>query len=134
MILAMRRSRSRAVLVLLLAMLHLGAGVLSALAPCCDDTVHAAGETKMDCCLKGGPNHVCPFMSKAAKKRAAQTGRMTATCANGHDQGVPTMGFPGLVQDTAFVLIPELLASTIEDTVETAISVVARAPSPPPKV
>jgi hypothetical protein len=133
MIAAMRLSRRRAVLVLLLALLHLGTGVLSALAPCCDDVVHASGETKMDCCLKGGPNHVCPFMSKAAKKRAAQTGRMAATCASGHDQGVPTMGFAGLVQDDAFVVIPELRVTALERSTETAISVIARAPSPPPK-
>jgi hypothetical protein len=133
MIAVMRLSRRRAVLVLLLAMLHLGAGVLQALAPCCDDEVHAAGGTKMDCCLKGGPNHVCPFMSKAAKKRVAQTGRMSATCASGHDQGVPTMGFAGLVQDEAFVLMPALLSTATERRTEIALSVITRAPSPPPK-
>ena len=43
------------------------------------------------------------------------------------------MGLAGLVQDEASVLIPELLATPIEGLTETALSVVARAPSPPPK-
>jgi hypothetical protein len=43
------------------------------------------------------------------------------------------MGFAGLVQDEAFVLMPQLVATTMAGVVETAASFIASAPSPPPR-
>src|SRR5688572_23185083 len=95
MIASMRAWRSRAALVLLLAVWHVGAGVVLAIGACCEMETHAAsGQPLMECCLKGGPNHVCPFMS--ASRRSKAPGKINVYCPFGHDTGVPVTGFAAM--------------------------------------
>ena len=129
----MRLSRARAAVVLLLAVLHVGGGVVSALALCCEDAVHSANGPMMECCLKGGPNHICPFMSKGARKKIPNGGRLNAGCGSGHDQGVPVIGFAGLPQDLASAAMPETIAVVHDRVAENAIARVSYPPTPPPK-
>ncbi len=126
----MRLSRFRA-LVLLLAVLHLGSGVVSAFGACCDKDVHDGKERMMECCLKGGPNHICPFMSRS--KRSKAPGKVDAACPMGHDDGVPVTGFASGTLEPVSVAPLETVsvrAATIE---ETAIVRSAHPPNPPPK-
>jgi hypothetical protein len=127
----MRLSRSRAVVVLLLAVLHVGSGVVSALGACCNMNVHQGGEPLMDCCLKGGPNHICPFMSKA--KRSKAPGHLKASCPTGHDDGVPVTGFISVPQDVVAGAAPDMITASLEAIEERAIARVAYPPTPPPK-
>ena len=127
----MRLSRSRAGVVLLLAILHVSSGVVSALGACCNMDVHQGGPRLMECCLKGGPNHICPFMSKS--KRSKAPGRMLASCPLGHDDGVPVTGFVGVARDLIAVVAPVATASTLPTLVESAVARVEHPPTPPPK-
>jgi hypothetical protein len=126
----MRLSRFRTV-VLLLAVLHVGSGVVSAFAACCDKDVHQGKERLMECCLKGGPNHICPFMSKS--KRSKAPGRVNAACPMGHDDGVPVTGFASAPLDSVAVASPEVVTARWEAIEESAIVRFAYPPNPPPK-
>ena len=130
MIGTMRISRFRA-LVLLLAVLHLGSGVVSAFGACCDKDVHQGKERMMECCLKGGPNHICPFMAKS--KRAKAPGRVNAACPMGHDDGVPVTGFASAPLEPVAVASPEAVSVRAAMVEESAIVRSAHPPNPPPK-
>ena len=132
MIASMRTWRSRAAVVLTLAVLHVGAGVVSALAPCCNRDVHAGSrQQRMDCCLKGGPNHICPFMS--ASRRSKAPGKINVYCPMGHDTGMPVAGF-GAMPETAVSLVrTTIVAQTQAMASGDVIRRVIHPPTPPPK-
>jgi hypothetical protein len=150
----MRSVAIRRAIVFLFVALHLGTGALATARFCCEH------EAMLECCRKGGPNHVCPF-----KARLAQTGvnhhgahgshdtaalgdaqeaahdsegalprtRFQASCGAGHDAGVPVLGFPGLPQARASLLMP-LFETTW--ALQRPVSAIARTippPLPPPK-
>jgi hypothetical protein len=131
MIGAMRLSRSRAGVVLLLAILHVSSGVVSALGACCNMDVHQGSPRLMECCLKGGPNHICPFMSKS--KRSKAPGKVNATCPAGHDDGVPVTGFGGVPPALVAVASPDPIATSIDAIEENAVARSAYPPTPPPR-
>ena len=116
---------------LLLAILHVSSGVVSALGACCNMDVHQGGQRLMECCLKGGPNHICPFMSKS--KRSKAPGRVNASCPLGHDDGVPVTGFGGVPPGLVAVASPEPIATAIEAIEENAVLRAAYPPTPPPR-
>jgi hypothetical protein len=127
----MRLSRRRAVVVLLLAVLHVGSGVVSAFGACCNMDVHQGGERLMECCLKGGPNHICPFMSKS--KRSKAPGHLKASCPLGHDDGVPVTGFVSVPPPLVGVAAPDITTALLDAIEERAVVRVAYPPTPPPK-
>jgi len=127
----MRLTRARSAFVVLLAVLHLGGGVLAAFAPCCDDM--AASGALMECCLNGGPDHVCPHMARRASESSSSSDRVAASCAAGHDDGVPVMGFGGLPPDEATVVLPERVATPIAAFEGSALVRLVHPPSPPPR-
>jgi hypothetical protein len=131
MIRSMRLSRTRALVVLLLAVLHVGSGVVSAVGACCNMDVHHGSERLMDCCLKGGPNHICPFMSK--NKRSKAPGHLKVACPMGHDDGVPVTGFISVPQDMVTAAAPDMMSAAPDAIDERTIVRVAYPPTPPPK-
>ena len=133
MIDSMRLSRSRALVVLFLAILHVGAGLVSVTGACCESDVHASGERMMECCLKGGPNHICPYMSKKARSSKTSPGKVDATCAAGHDQGVPIFGFAALPRAPQALATPAGGASQPVALAERTIVRILYPPTPPPK-
>jgi hypothetical protein len=129
----MRLSRARASIVLLLALLHVATGVVSALALCCEKDAHAASETTMECCLKGGPHHMCPFMSKSARKKIPNGGRMSAGCASSDHLGLPVLGFAGVLQHDASIMMQKPSAGSFAAIADPAILRAIHPPTPPPK-
>ncbi len=85
----------------------------------------------MECCLKGGPNHICPFMSKS--KRSKAPGSVNATCPAGHDDGVPVTGFGGVPPALVAVASPDPIATSIDAIEENAVARSAYPPTPPPR-
>ena len=116
---------------LLLAVLHVGSGVVSAFGACCNLEVHSGRAQLMECCLKGGPNHICPFMSKS--KRSNAPGHLKSSCPLGHDDGVPVTGFVSVPQDMVTTGTPDMIAASLDAIEERAIVRVAYPPTPPPK-
>ena len=124
-------SRSRAAVVLMLAVLHVGAGIVSAIGACCEMESHTvAGEPLMECCLKGGPNHICPFMSKSRRSKAPA--KINVYCPAGHDAGVPVTGFAAMAEATT-VSRAAVAAPATPDTADRVILRVLYPPTPPPK-
>jgi hypothetical protein len=125
--------RSRAVVVLLLAVLHVGSGVVSALGACCaSEAAHGGSPRLMDCCLKGGPNHICPYMSKSRRSKAP--GKIDVYCPMGHDAGAPVTGFMAMPEPEVTLnhLLPAAAAAVESD--ERAAFRTLYPPTPPPKV
>lgn len=160
MIAGMRLSRVRAAAVLLLAVLHVGAGVVSALALCCADSVHAPKTPMMECHEMGVPGHVCPFMPHGAPDAhaahgapdahaahgapdahaahgshgtAPAGGRLMAGCPAGHDQGVPVIGFTFPPPAAAPAPRPEVIAVNRDTAAEAVIVRGGYPTTPPPK-
>ena len=130
----MRLSRARVSIVLLLALLHVATGVVSALALCCEKDAHAASETTMECtCPEGGPHHMCPLMSKGARKKIPDGGRMSAGCALSDHLGIPVLGFAGVLQHDASVVMQKPIARSFAAVADPAILRAIHPPTPPPK-
>ena len=85
----------------------------------------------MECCLKGGPNHICPFMSKTRRSKAP--GHLKTACPTGHDDGVPVTGFISVPQEVVTAVAPDMRSAALEAIEGRAIGRVAYPPSPPPK-
>ena len=128
-----RLSRVRGFIVLLFVLVHVASGVVSALGACCGEDVHASSTGPlMECCLKGGPNHICPFMAKR-KSSKVPLGKVDATCGAGHDNGVPMTGFAGLPEAPDAMVLPEQIAVAFDRHVDSAIVRVVHPLTPPPK-
>src|SRR5688572_30393493 len=84
----MRGRRVRAALVVLLSVLYAGGNIVSAFAECCRNESGRAG--LMECCLKGGPDHVCPFMVKPLPNGEQPDG-VKAHCPTNHE-AMPASG------------------------------------------
>ena len=121
MIGSMRLSRLRATFVLLLAVLYIGSGVVSALMLCCPHPPTSA-EAMMDCDMPGMAHHHAPAGP-----------RLKAGCPVGHDQGVPANGFTALPSVAKARASPELITLPLTRVSETAIARVVFPLTPPPK-
>ena len=95
------------------------------------DTHNGSGTKMMECCLKGGPNHICPYMSKSRRSKAP--GKINVYCPMGHDTGVPVTGFAAVLSAPAAVALPQVVALSVDAIAEQAIARIVHPPTPPPK-
>jgi hypothetical protein len=123
--------RARAIVVLFVALVHVGSGVLMAIGACCASDDHH-GAPKMECCLKGGPNHICPFMSKT--RRSNSPGKINVYCPAGHDAGVPVTGFTAMPEPAAAAAHVPAVSAVAVDGDEREARQTIYPPTPPPKV
>ncbi len=150
----MRSVTIRRVIVFLFVALHLTTGALATARLCCEHDV------MLECCRKGGPNHVCPFKTRMAaagtdhhgahgvhdmaahgearttapdSEDAVPGAKFQASCGAGHDAGVPVLGFPGLPQAPISFLMPLLETALILQRPTHAIARTLPPPLPPPK-
>jgi hypothetical protein len=126
----MKRTR-RAAFVVLLAVLHLGSGVVAVLVPCCESMTSGAG--LMDCCLNGGPDHECEHMAPRTERETSSPGGMHASCGAGHDDGVPLLGFMGVPPPTVASRVPHRAPAPFDTVSPSAILRAVHPATPPPK-
>jgi hypothetical protein len=126
----MRRACARAVVAAIFIVFHVASGAVAAVGACCHPD-EASGPA-MECCLKGGANHICPYMAKRTRTRAPG-GEVKSPCAAGHDAGVPVSGF--VAPPPAITGVPLPPVSTFRASLDAwpPVSRDLHPPSPPPK-
>lgn len=121
------RVRSGSVAAILLV-LQVASAAVSSLNACCEgDDSHAA---EMRCCQKAGTGHMCPLMS--GEQPGPPSGELRATCANGHDEGIPRGATPALASAPVDLTIVWLESPVGECAVDPIWRPLA-CPSPPPR-
>lgn len=127
----MRASWMRTAVVAVFTTLYMASGIVSAFGVCCQHGDPTDGPT-MECCLKGGANHICPFMSKRAKTKHGG-GAVKGPCAAGHDSGVPSAGFGAPPLDSVDAPRPAMTSTSAVSIAPQALTRAHHPPSPPPK-